>query len=210
MEHVEHAIDPAKEQQEHIKRRAVLQAAIGVGVGLSVLSTLYVGVGFIPKVVVTPEKEPVKAGDILVWAQGAKAGQDITPADLQAALKSDPPFIIAYPMNPDNNVVMKQAATNTIMVMQLEPSSLSPETAKYAAQGIVAYSAICKHLGCTISQWKNNVWHCPCHGGEYDPRQGAKVVAGPPPGPVPQLPIKLEGNRIVATAGFLFKPGADV
>ena len=64
MEHVEHAIDPAKEQQEHIKRRAVLQAAIGVGVGLSVLSTLYVGVGFIPKVVVTPEKAPVKAGDI--------------------------------------------------------------------------------------------------------------------------------------------------
>jgi Rieske Fe-S protein len=56
-------------------------------------------------------------------------------------------------------------------------------------------SAICTHEGCTVT-WdeEKKLILCPCHGGAYD-RLG-KVVAGPPPAPLIQLPVRVEGGRI--------------
>lgn len=55
----------------------------------------------------------------------------------------------------------------------------------------VCFSSSCPHLGCSVS-WDRptNRFKCACHGGAFD-RDG-KVVAGPPPGPLPRLPWKLE------------------
>lgn len=73
----------ASEVREHLQRRAVLQAAIGVGTGVTLLSTLYVGAGLIPKKEITPETEPIAVGDFLVFGQGDKKGQAITSSDIQ-------------------------------------------------------------------------------------------------------------------------------
>ena len=47
--------------------------------------------------------------------------------------------------------------------------------------GLVAYSAICTHLGCTVLAKLNNQGDivCPCHGSQFDPANGASVVRGP-------------------------------
>jgi rieske iron-sulfur protein len=195
--------------QDHFTRRAVLQTAIGVGAGTAVLSTLYVGAGLLPREEKTPGKEPVATGDTLVYALGEKAGQDITLEDLKAAQSLATPFIVAYPKSPEN-VVKKDLPNNTIMVVLADEAKLSPATKQHASEGVVAYSAICKHLGCTISLWANNTWKCPCHGGLYDIYDQAKVLGGPVPEAVPQLPIKVEGGKIMVTGEFLSKPGADV
>ena len=69
---------------------------------------------------------------------------------------------------------------------------------------IVAYSGICQHLGCYYaflspgsspsceSSFKAPTpqGYCCCHGGQYDLAQGARVISGPPPRPVPA--VKLE------------------
>lgn len=204
--HEHHPEDP----QAHATRRAILQAAIGVSAGAAVLSTLWVGAGLVPREEKIPSKEPVAVGDTLVFATGPKADQDITLDDLRAIQQERIPFAIAFPKSPEN-VVKKDLITNTIMVILADPARMSPETRQQASpEGVLAYSAVCKHLGCTISQWQNDTWLCPCHGGKYDIYNQAKVVEGPVPAPVPQLPVKVEGGKVVVAGEFLGKPGADV
>jgi nitrite reductase/ring-hydroxylating ferredoxin subunit len=60
----------------------------------------------------------------------------------------------------------------------------------------VAYSAICTHQGCTVD-YKDGNLACPCHGSVFDPANGAAVVAGPAPSPLPEIPVKVEGGEVV-------------
>lgn len=61
--------------------------------------------------------------------------------------------------------------------------------------GLRAFSAICTHLGCIV-QWKKDegVFLCPCHAGKFDPN--GNVISGPPPKPLSQYQVKVEGNNI--------------
>jgi Rieske Fe-S protein len=58
-----------------------------------------------------------------------------------------------------------------------------------------AFSAICTHMGCTVSQVSNGTIDCPCHGSQYNITTGA-VVAGPAPRPLPAKQIKVSGDSI--------------
>jgi cytochrome b6-f complex iron-sulfur subunit len=60
----------------------------------------------------------------------------------------------------------------------------------------VAYSAVCTHQGCTVA-YKGGKLACPCHGSVFDPAKGAEVVAGPAPSPLPEIPVKVEGDEVV-------------
>jgi Rieske Fe-S protein len=60
----------------------------------------------------------------------------------------------------------------------------------------VAYSAVCTHQGCTVA-YKNGQLACPCHGSVYDPADGAAVIAGPAPKPLPEIPVKVQGGDVV-------------
>jgi nitrite reductase/ring-hydroxylating ferredoxin subunit len=62
----------------------------------------------------------------------------------------------------------------------------------------VAYSAICTHQGCKVA-YKDGNLACPCHGSVFDPANGAAVVAGPAPRPLPEIPVKVEGGEVVRT-----------
>ena len=59
----------------------------------------------------------------------------------------------------------------------------------------VAYSAICTHQGCTVA-YKNGELACPCHGSVFDPANGAQVVAGPAPRPLPEIPVEVRGGEV--------------
>ena len=52
-----------------------------------------------------------------------------------------------------------------------------------------AFSSTCTHAGCTVSL-AGGQFVCPCHGGRYDASTGA-VISGPPPSPLPQLPVRV-------------------
>ncbi len=66
-------------------------------------------------------------------------------------------------------------------------------------QGVKAFSAICTHLGCVVA-WNDmiGVIQCPCHDGRFNPSTGV-VVSGPPPGPLPPIPVTVEGDQIFLT-----------
>jgi Rieske Fe-S protein len=63
------------------------------------------------------------------------------------------------------------------------------------AESIRAYSMICTHLGCTV-QWQEapKEFYCPCHDGRFD--QFGEVLAGPPPVPLEQIPVSVQGETV--------------
>ncbi len=63
---------------------------------------------------------------------------------------------------------------------------------------VYAYGAICTHLGCIVN-WDKGKGEiaCPCHDGFFDPKTG-KVLAGPPPSPLPKLRVVEEGGDLYA------------
>ncbi|WP_328401966.1 Rieske (2Fe-2S) protein [Streptomyces sp. NBC_00390] len=60
-----------------------------------------------------------------------------------------------------------------------------------------AFSAQCTHAGCVLDKIENNEGNCPCHGSRFDVTSG-KAVVGPATVPLPEVPIKVEGGRLVA------------
>ena len=64
------------------------------------------------------------------------------------------------------------------------------------ADGFVAMTEVCTHLGClTRHEPENNVIFCPCHGSRFA-TDGA-VVNGPAPLPLPRLALTLENGLLV-------------
>jgi cytochrome b6-f complex iron-sulfur subunit len=63
-------------------------------------------------------------------------------------------------------------------------------------ESIKAFSLVCTHLGCTI-EWQEGQqeFYCPCHDGRFD--QFGEVIAGPPPVPLEQFPVTVEGDKII-------------
>lgn len=53
-------------------------------------------------------------------------------------------------------------------------------------KGIYAVSAVCTHLGCTVSRSAEG-FACPCHGSKFGP--SGKVLGGPAPRPLPWLEV---------------------
>jgi nitrite reductase/ring-hydroxylating ferredoxin subunit len=60
----------------------------------------------------------------------------------------------------------------------------------------VAYSAVCTHQGCTVA-YKDGNLACPCHGSTFDPANDASVVTGPATRPLPEIPVKVQGDEVV-------------
>lgn len=54
------------------------------------------------------------------------------------------------------------------------------------AAGLYAVSAVCTHLGCTVSR-STEGFACPCHGSRFAPT--GKVLGGPAPRPLPWLEV---------------------
>jgi nitrite reductase/ring-hydroxylating ferredoxin subunit len=63
------------------------------------------------------------------------------------------------------------------------------------AESLRAFSLTCTHLGCTV-QWQTDKkeFYCPCHDGRFD--EFGDVLAGPPPIPLEQIPVRVEGETI--------------
>jgi len=129
------------------------------------------------------------AGDVLVFATGERSGKPIELADLEAG----GPQVLAWAVETNSGVVRNGSRLNQILLVRVDPAALDEATASRSADGILAYSAVCTHAQCPVSEWRREtgVLHCPCHGSEFDPKQGGKVVGGPAPRPLAALPLKV-------------------
>lgn len=59
-----------------------------------------------------------------------------------------------------------------------------------------AYSQSCTHLQCPVHyRHEDKQFFCPCHQGFFSAEDG-RVLAGPPPRPLPRHPVEIRGNEI--------------
>ncbi len=60
----------------------------------------------------------------------------------------------------------------------------------------VAFSSICTHLGCPVSEIANGTINCACHGSQFSVEDGS-VVGGPAPSPLPPVDVTVDGTSVV-------------
>jgi rieske iron-sulfur protein len=144
-------------------------------------------------------------GDRFVFLTGPKKGQVVKVADLPLG----GPQSQVYPADPKSGVVRDGSRLNLVILIRLDPAGLSQETLARAADGVVAYTGVCTHQACPVNMWSNDrgACVCSCHGSMFDPKNGAEVVTGPAPRPLPALSLKIEGDAPVVALGFSARVG---
>ncbi|WP_247355111.1 Rieske (2Fe-2S) protein [Bradyrhizobium sp. 160] len=185
------------------ERRSLLLTAIAAGACLATKSVL-------AEDRPGSDERPQK-GDLLVISEGEQEGQVIKPGDL----KLGGPPLRAWPKDPKTSVIRNGSRLNEVLILKLDPADLDETTRTRAAEGIIAYSAICTHAACPVSEWvkaeqgNKTILKCPCHNSEFDPRQNAQVVFGPAPRRLAALPVAIADGALLVAGSFVGKVGGQ-
>jgi cytochrome b6-f complex iron-sulfur subunit len=104
----------------------------------------------------------------------------------QAAVGSTGESVVTVPLNDltmGSARIIRYKNTPTLLIRQ-EPSE------------VVALSAVCPHLGCLV-KWDEiqRMIVCPCHAALFDVQ--GNVLAGPAPAPLPTIPARIVGDKIL-------------
>jgi rieske iron-sulfur protein len=147
-----------------------------------------------------------KEGDLLVKVGDAGA-TPLTPDDIPLVAMQT----MAWAIDPKDRTVRSGSRLNRILLVRFDPEKLSAETRLRAANGVVAYTAICPHTGCEVIDWlpDEQLLHCPCHYSRFDPKDGARVVDGPAPRTLPALPLQVVDGKLAVAKPFIGRVGFE-
>jgi Rieske Fe-S protein len=152
------------------------------------------------------QSELPQPGDRLILV-----GHEAEPAPLKPDDIALEDLVLAWGFDPKQKIVRSGSRLNMVLLMRFDPSTLGEAQRQTAPDGIVAYSAVCTHQQCWVTDWlkSKQVLQCPCHQSQYDLRHGAKVVGGPAPRPLPALPLKLSNNLLDVAGPFTGRVGGE-
>ena len=167
-------------------RRSVLKATLGLG-----LAQVLHGQD-------NPSAARPKEGDFLVKA-GDAAATPLSPADIKPGKQT-----MVFAMDPESRTVRSGSRLNRILVVRMDADKLVGDTRARSVEGIVAYSALCSHAGCDVSEWipEEQALFCSCHASKFEPKDGAKVLDGPASSPLPALPLKVVDGKLAVAKPF--------
>jgi len=146
-----------------------------------------------------------------VWRKGMRAVVYGPNTPLRAADFSIPGQMITVAPEgyAENQEVLAKAVT---IIIKFAPGELVPNRPgqpgtimNWTVDNIVAYSKICTHVGCPVALYEQTTHRilCPCHQSTFDARNGAQILFGPAPRPLPQLPIGTDADGfLIATSDF--------
>jgi ubiquinol-cytochrome c reductase iron-sulfur subunit len=150
------------------------------------------------------------------WRRGRRLvdekGRRWRPEDIEVG-----GFVTAFPE--DTTIEEKRRIDAPLMVVRVRPEELRLPAARadWHVDGIVAYSKICTHAACAVSEFDYPLWDeasprprlvCPCHYSTFDAVGGGEVVFGPAGRPLPQLPLAVsDDGSLMAAGGYSGAPG---
>lgn len=180
-----------------MQRRDAMKAAIAV--------TVMLGGGLRGAQASEPADLPPQPGDRLVRMDEEGTPQPLKAADIPLASKP----VRALPFAATDALVRDGSRLGRVILMRFDPASLDDETRARSADGVLAYSAVCTHQGCEVSEWDANggAMFCFCHFSKFDPLKAGAVTAGPAGRALPWLPLKSENGELVVAGAFSSVPG---
>jgi ubiquinol-cytochrome c reductase iron-sulfur subunit len=144
-----------------------------------------------------------------------RAGRRLVDDDgrpLRAADVERDTFYTAFPEDAPKDEI---GAPLVVVRLAVRDLRLPPERARWAPQGILAYSKICTHAGCAIALYRTPLYEptspppglvCPCHYSTFNPADGGSVVFGPAGRDLPQLPLRIDAAGNLRAAGTFSGP----
>jgi ubiquinol-cytochrome c reductase iron-sulfur subunit len=142
------------------------------------------------------------------WRRGTSVldeeGVHLAPTDI--ALGG---FVTGYPEGSD-----RRELGSPIVLVKLRPDELDlpADRSDWDADGVLAFSKICTHAGCTINLFRYPLYEptspgpalvCPCHYSTFDVTTGGDRIFGPAGRALPQLPLDLDADgRLIAGGEF--------
>lgn len=185
-------------------RRFLSRRSLLLGLGAPLLATV-AGGGSSPALAARPERLRPQAGDRLTLMEGERRGAPLAPTDVELGA----PPLTALPLELSSGLVRDGSRLNQVLLIRLDPAALDPDTRALAADGVVAYSAVCTHTGCPVSEWNATEARlvCPCHGSEFEVAARARVALGPAPRRLAALPLAIEARQLVVAGPFRGRVG---
>lgn len=181
--------DAPTDDDDRFDRRDVAKLLATIG-GLSAVGSLAAPLAGLTRVFEREYTGPIYSDGVpLVDADGDRIGENrLEEGDLMTVFPEPRPGLEDSP---------------TLLVRFPEEAYGGGTNLEFTVGGYAAYSKVCTHAGCMVSNQEGRTLVCPCHFGKFDPVEGAVVTGGPPPRPLPQLPITLSSNGyLIATGDF--------
>ena len=176
------------------ERRDVLKGACALAGAAAVVT---VG-GSLPAFA-ADQKDVPKVGDVFVFTEGPKKGNVVMVADVPAET-----LITVQAKDP--NGAIREGDNYTAVFYRVAPAKVPSDMASETVDGIMAYSAVCTHQGCMMTEIHKvseavNAFGiiCPCHDAIFDPLQGGKNTGGATSRTLPHFPIKSDGGKITVS-----------
>lgn len=100
------------------------------------------------------------------------------------------------------------------MLIQLPAGANHPLPGREAwtPHDLICYSKVCSHAGCPVNLYDRQQMdmECPCHQSTFAVRFGGKPIFGPAAGSLPQLPLAVDPDGTVRSAGDFSQPPGPV
>jgi rieske iron-sulfur protein len=153
-----------------------------------------------------PNAQLATKGDRLVLdGAGPAVTEPLRPEGL-----ADGELVAVLPLELSSGTVRNGSRFNKIVLVRVEEALLDEQSRRCAAAGVIAYSAVCTHQGCTLSGWRPEaqIISCFCHNSEFSALESGKVMKGPARRRLPLLPLALaEDGTLMVADEFTAKPG---
>lgn len=102
------------------------------------------------------------------------------------------------------------SADSQALLIRLEEGAYEPRPGResWAPEGLVGFSKICTHAGCPVGLYVSKLQElqCPCHQSAFNVLNGAEVVFGPAPRPLPQLSMYVDKDGFLRSRGDFPEP----
>ena len=142
-------------------------------------------------------------GDLLVPAKGADTAP-LKADDIKVGAKP----VLVFPFDLKEKKARSDSRLNKLLLVRLDPAEMSDEVKARSANGVVAYSSVCTHQGCDVTEFigGEKLLMCFCHFSKFNPADGT-VAKGPAVKALPSVPLAEKDGLLVIAGGFSNKPG---
>jgi rieske iron-sulfur protein len=184
------------------KNQSPVRITRRTALGLGVVATMSLPMAAVAQ---SPARQKPQAGDFLVFEEGPNQGEVVRPE----LLLLDQRPVSALARDPATGTLRSGSRLNRVMVTRIDTEKLTLRYQRHVANGVIAYSIVCTHTGCDVTNWDSNarLMACPCHESQFDVYAGGNVVGGPAPKPLAILPLRVSNGEVIVAAGFTGRVG---